>query len=300
MSVPVAYTTILLIWSTTPLGIAFSNQTISPMAAVGMRMFIAAILGYAILRLFGIHISWGRKARRTYGFSLLGVFGAMTFTYLGAQYIPSGLISVIFALSPVLSNLLAMKLLGEGDFSPVRWIAFLVSFLGLAIICMEDWVVRGDGWIGVCSLLLAVFFYALSGVLVQKERYQAHPLSITVGTLLCSLPLFALSWYLFDREIPALDFSSVSPWAVLYLAVFGSLLGFAAYFHIIRNLGATAVAMVTLVTPVMALILGSLLNNEPITMQMVIGTIGVLSGLVLYYSAGTIRRARRAIRFTQK
>ena len=157
---------------------------------------------------------------------------------------------------------------------------------------------KGEGWKGVSLLLVAVSLYSLSGVLVQRENYHGHPLSTTVGTLVVSAPLFFLSWACFDGSLPSLDWNSYSPWSILYLAVFGSLIGFAAYFHIIKQLGATAVAMVTLVTPVLALILGSALNQEPITTQMIVGTMGVLSGLVLYYQSGVVGVA--AISATQK
>jgi len=283
MSVPVAYATIIIVWSTTPLGIAWSNETLSPTAAVTIRMSIAAVIGYALLKAFRIPVSWSAKALRTYAYSLMGIFIAMLCTYNAAQYIPSGLISVLYALSPVLSNLFAYLLLGRGDFSAARWASFVISFMGLAVICLDDWVLHQDGWIGVVLLLIAVSFYSLSGVLVQREAYHAHPLSLTVGTLILSVPLFILSWWFLDGELPVLDWSSESPWAVLYLAVFGSLLGFASYFYIVRQLGATAVAMVTLVTPVLALILGSVLNDETITPQIIGGTACVLFGLVLYY-----------------
>lgn len=283
MSVPVAYATIIIVWSTTPLGITWSNETLSPVAAVTVRMAIAALIGLAVLKMFRIPISWSAKALRTYAFSLMGIFIAMLCTYSAAQYIPSGLISVLYALAPVLSNLFAYFLLGKGDFSATRWLSFIISFLGLAIICLDDWVLHQDGWIGVVLLLIAVSLYSLSGVLVQREAYHAHPLSLTVGTLILSVPLFVISWWFMDGVLPTLDWTSKSPWAVLYLAVFGSLLGFASYFYIVRQLGATAVAMVTLVTPVIALILGSVLNGEAITLQIIVGTAGVLFGLVLYY-----------------
>ena len=283
MSVPVAYATIIIIWSTTPLGIAWSNETLSPVAAVTMRMAIAATIGFILLKVFRIPVSWSAKALRTYTYSLMGIFMAMLCTYSAAQYIPSGLISVLYALSPVLSNLFAFLLIGKGDFSAVRWVSFFISFLGLAVICLDDWVLQQDGWIGVLLLLIAVSLYSLSGVLVQREAYHAHPLSLTVGTLILSVPLYVISWWFMDGELPVLDWGSTSPWAILYLAIFGSLLGFASYFYIVRQLGATAVAMVTLVTPVLALILGSVLNDETITPQIVFGTACVLFGLVLYY-----------------
>jgi drug/metabolite transporter (DMT)-like permease len=293
MSVPVAYATIIIVWSTTPLGITWSNETLSPAAAVTTRMGIAAIIGFALLKVFRIPMSWSTKALRTYAYSLMGIFGAMLCTYNAAQFIPSGLISVLYAFAPVLSNLFAYLLLGKGDFSATRWVSFIISFFGLAVICLDDWVLHQDGWIGVVLLLVAVSLHSLSGVLVQREAYHAHPLSLTVGTLILSVPLFVTSWWFMDGELPVLDWSSESPWAVLYLAVFGSLLGFASYFYIVRQLGATAVAMVTLVTPVIALVLGSILNDEAITLQIMTGTACVLFGLVLYYRNAQVLRMPR-------
>ncbi len=287
MSVQIAYASIILIWSTTPLAIAWSNETLSPEVAVGLRMVIAAVLGYGILKALGIPVSWDRKARKTYRYSLMGVFGAMMCTYQAANYIPSGLISVLFALAPVCSNLFSTLLLGKAEFNLERWFAFLLSFIGLAVICLDEWVVHEQGWIGVALLLLAVCLYSLGGVLVQREQYHAHPLSITVGTLISASPLFLLAWFFLDGQIPQLDWQSHSPWAVVYLSVFGSLIGFAAYFFIVRTLGATAVAMVTLITPVLALILGTTLNNEHVSLQMILGTGCVLAGLLIYYRAGS-------------
>jgi len=298
MSVPVAYATIIIVWSTTPLGITWSNETLSPVAAVTIRMVIAAVIGYALLKAFRIPLSWSAKALRTYAYSLMGIFIAMLCTYSAAQYIPSGLISVLYALAPLLSNLFAYLILGKGDFSAARWVSFIISFIGLAVICLDDWVLNQDGWVGVVLLLIAVSFYSLSGVMVQREAYHAHPLSMTVGTLILSAPLFITSWWLMDGELPVLDWGSESPWAVLYLAVFGSLLGFASYFYIVRQLGATAVAMVTLVTPVIALILGSVLNDENITFQIISGTACVLFGLVLYYRNDQLLRIPRVFQRT--
>jgi len=286
MSVQVAYATIIIIWSTTPLAISWSNETLSPIAAVSIRMGAAAIIGTIILKLLHVSISWEKKAIRTYAFSLIGIYGGMFLTYMAAHYIPSWLISVIFALSPVLTNLLSYRFFGQGDFTYLRLIAFSISFSGLIIICIDDWVIHEQGWIGVILLLVAVLLFSLSGVLVQKENYQAHPLSITVGTLIMSVPFFLLSWVLLDGQLPHFDWHSMSPWAVLYLSTFGSLLGFASYFYLVRHSGATAVAMVTLMTPVIALFLGNTLNHENLSPRIMVGTGFVLLGLTIYYNNG--------------
>jgi len=296
MSVPVAYATIIIIWSTTPLGIAWSSATVSPVAAISLRMVLAAALGVIVLKLMRVELRWDVAAIRAYLASLTGVYGALMFTYLAAGYVPSGLISVTFALSPVLSNLFASRLLGQGEFTWVRWCAFAISFVGLAIICLDDWVLSGGGWKGITLLLLAVLLYSLSGVLVQRERYTGHPLSMTVGTLVTAAPLFALTWILVDGEVPSIDLESRSIWAIAYLAVFGSILGFVAYFHLVAHLGATSVAMTTLLTPVLALYLGSALNGETLTQNVVYGTAGVLTGLIIYYFGPVARSLARVSR----
>lgn len=283
MSVPFAFVTILVVWSTTPLSIHWSNETLSPSAAISARMALAALIGWLVLKAARIALPWHGLAVRTYAYSLLGVFGAMSLTYFGAKFIPSGLISILYALTPVVTNLVAALVFGRGDFSRLGWVSFAVSFLGVIVICSDGLVMQDKGWIGVLMQLLAVVLYAVSGILVQRETYQAHPLVITVGALILSLPLFLLLWWTTDGHLPQINWSSHSPWAVLYLAVFGSLIGFMAYFYIVKTRGATVVSMVTLATPMFALYLGHHFNGEQVSMQLVIGSIMVLSGLCVYF-----------------
>ncbi len=202
---------------------------------------------------------------------------------------------MIYALSPVFSNLLSHLLIGAANFSISRWMALVISFAGLVSIFKDDWVLFDDGWIGLLLLLVAVCLYSLGGVLVQKQNFSAHPLSITVATLLMSIPLFIISWFIMDGQIPSIDWSSRSPWAVIYLDIAGSLLGFTCYFFIIKELGATAVATVTLMTPVFALALGAILNGEAISSEMLVATACILVGLVLYYYSSNIRTLNKSV-----
>jgi drug/metabolite transporter (DMT)-like permease len=66
------------------------------------------------------------------------------------------------------------------------------------------------------------------------------------------------------------------------LAIFGSLLGFLAYFHVLQRLPASTVALTTLITPIFAISLGALLNNEVLTTPLLIGGVMILLSLFLY------------------
>ncbi|GGO78198.1 membrane protein [Marinobacterium nitratireducens] len=292
MSVQSAYLAVLVIWATTPLGVAWSSETIHPLMAAWLRMAIAALLGWLLVRALRLELPWHRAALRSYACATLGIFGAMAATYTAVQYIPSGLISVIFGLSPMISALLAQLLLDEAPFAPHRWCACLLGIAGLGWIFLDGSALGPGSGPGVTLLLLAALLFSLSGVLVKREGLAIHPLSQTVGALLLSLPAYGLLWALLDGSAPQLDFDSHSPWAILYLAVFGSLVGFVSYFHILSRLPPSTVALVTLVTPVFALLLGSWLNGEVVTASTWGGTAVILAGLSIFFWGGRLQLMR--------
>ncbi|AQS37914.1 hypothetical protein Sps_02762 [Shewanella psychrophila] len=94
--------------------------------------------------------------------------------------------------------------------------------------------------------------------------------------------------------MPVETWQERSLWSILYLGVFGSQIGFISYFYILQNLKASTVALVTLITPVFAMMLGAQLNDETITDSLVIGAMFVISGLGLYqFGETTIDSIRR-------
>ena len=101
MSVPAAYLGVILIWSTTPLGIQWSAQGATFSFAVMARMLIGLAICGVLLRATRTEFPFTAAARQLYLVSGLSIFVAMLLTYWGALHIPSGLISVIFGLSPL-------------------------------------------------------------------------------------------------------------------------------------------------------------------------------------------------------
>ncbi len=289
MSVSIAYLAVLLIWSTTPLAIVWSSESISPSLAVLLRMVIALILGAIIIKVRHIELPWHKQAVKLYSFSAIGIFGGMIFSYLAAQYLSSGIMSLVFGLSPVISALLAKKILSEPDISSIKKLSMLISLIGLAIVCSNNLNFAEDGIYGVLFVLLAVFFFSLSGVLVKSISLVIHPLATTIGALSLATPMFLLSWLVLDGSLSVELWQAKSIWATLYLGVFGSLIGFYAYFTVLQKMSASTVTLITLITPVVALLLGAILNAEPITESLIFGAFLVILGLTLYHFGATIK-----------
>jgi drug/metabolite transporter (DMT)-like permease len=283
MSVSIAYLAVLLIWSTTPLGIVWSSESISPSLAVLLRMLIALILGALLIKANRINLPWHRQAIKLYTYSAAGIFGGMLCSYLAAQYLSSGIISLVFGLSPVISAILAKQILAEPSISNIRKLSMVISLVGLAIVCSDNFTLADDGIYGIIFILLAVFFFSLSGVLVKSVPLAIHPLATTVGALGVATPMFLISWLVLDGTLPVETWQAKSLWATVYLGVFGSLIGFYAYFTVLQKLSASSVTLITLITPVIALTLGAVLNGEVINDKLIIGAFMVLLGLSLYH-----------------
>lgn len=282
MSVPAAYLTVILIWSTTPLAIKWSAQETGFAFAVAARMAIGLAVAGALLAAWRIGLPLHRRARMSYLAGGLGLFGAMTLTYWGAQYIHSGLVSVLFGLSPLVTGLLALFWLEEEALGAGKLAGMLLGLAGLAVIFGDSAEVHGGHAVaGVAALLAAVIIYSGSLVWIKRIGDDSPPLATTAGTLGVSLPLFGLVWWASGAGVPA----QVPPRAgvaIAYLGVFGSVLGFALYYHVIKHMETGKVSLITLVTPVIALWLGSLLNGETVSTRVWAGAALIGIGLCVH------------------
>jgi drug/metabolite transporter (DMT)-like permease len=292
MSVPVAYLGIILIWSTTPLAIKWSGESGSFLLGVTLRMTLGYLVCLLVLLSLRIEFPWHEQARRSYLAAGMGLFGAMLSVYWGAQYIPSGLVSVIFGLSPILIGLFASYWLGERSFSAARLFGIVLAITGLAVIFLPRDTASEIAPHGVAAVFMAVTFQSLSAVWVKRIGGTLHPVAINSGALTIAVPLYLIVWGVFDGTLPQqLDKRSLG--AIIYLALFGTALGFNLYFYVMKRVSAGVLSLITLITPVMALFIGQGLNGEVITPQVWFGTGTILLGLFSYQWGGRSLRVLR-------
>jgi drug/metabolite transporter (DMT)-like permease len=281
MPLIIAYIGVVLIWSTTPIAIQFSLDSLDFFTGVSLRMWISALLSLPLLALLRQPLVLNAQALRSYVAGSVGVYGAMMAVYWGTAYIPSGLISVIYGLSPMLSGAIAWFWLGERELTPARIIALSVALAGLTLVVTGRLSVDATSWRGITGTLLSVFFFALSAVWVKQVGAGLHPMVQTSGTLWVSSVAYVATIPLFGVHLPE-QWSVTSAAALSYLVAFGSLLGFLLYFYVLSNLPASRVTLITLVAPVLAVFWGFWLKGERLSLASVIGVMGLMSGLALY------------------
>lgn len=281
MSLPAAFVSVILIWSTTPLAIKWSALGIGFSFAVFSRMAIGVLLCAVVLAVFRIPFPLHRKALHAYLAGGLSMFAAMALTYWSSQFVSSGMIAVLFGLSPLITSLGAALWLKEEALTPIKLAGMLLGVLGLLLVFSGGLGLAEGSALGMFALLMAVVSQSLGLVGLKRIDDDSPPLATTLGILIVSLPLFFAAWWMADGHVPE-DVSERSVAATLYLGTFGSVLGFALYYYLIKHMDTGRVALITLITPVLALLLGHGLNNEAVLPQVWLGTASIVSGLCLH------------------
>jgi len=276
MSLPAAFVSVILIWSTTPLAIKWSALGIGSSFAVFSRMAIGMLLCAVLLLAFRVRFPLHRRALLAYVAGGTSMFGTMALTYWSAQFVSSGMISVLFGLSPLITSLGAMLWLKEEALTQNKLAGMLLGVLGLLLVFRGG--LAAASAVGLIALLAAVVAQSLGLVWLKRIDDDSPPLAMTFGTLAVALPLFFAAWYLADGHVPA-TMPERALGATLYLGVIGSVLGFALYYYLIKNMEAGRVALISLITPVLALLLGHGFNNEAVLPQVWLGTASIVLGL---------------------
>ncbi|OOY51276.1 DMT family transporter [Solemya velum gill symbiont] len=295
MSVPAAYLGMVLIWTTTPLAIKWSSEGIGPWLGVSTRMLLGVFVCLVLVALMSRRMRWYAAARKTYLAAGLGIWGAMSSVYWGAQFIPSGMVSVVFGLTPVVTGLFAALILHERGLTLFRGTGMLLGISGLWLVFEQSLRLGNQQYIGLLAVGVSVVIHSLSAVWIKRIDAGLHPLETTTGALLVAVPLFWVSYGFNDADADV-QISERALWSILYLGAVATAFGFVLYYYVLREISATAIGLATMVTPVLALLLGAWLNHERISAIEMLGTGVILAGLASYQWGDQLMRKKTLVR----
>jgi len=289
MTVPAAYLGVILIWSTTPLGVKWSGEEVGFLFGVSARMVIGTVLTLILLRYMRMRLVWHRKALQSYLAASLGIYGAMILVYAGAQYIPSSMIAILFGLSPLTIGIMAALFLGENSLTPMRIFGIVFGISGLVVIFSGRVQLGDDAQLGILLVTASTLLHSTSAVLLKRVQAGLPAMVVNGGGLLIATALYLLTWLIVDGSLPT-EIPARVGYSILYLGVIATLIGFSLYFYLIHHLKAHQVGLIPMITPVTAMLLGHLLNGEIISKEMIIGTTMISFGLLCYQWGHLLKR----------
>jgi drug/metabolite transporter (DMT)-like permease len=286
--ITVAMLAIYLVWGSTYLAIRFAVETIPPFIMAGTRYLIPGILLLVWRRLAGDPAPTGKQwiAGSIVGlFLLLGGNGLVSWA---EQHVDSGVAALIIGTAPIWMVIFDAALARKWP----RWqviIGLLAGFGGIILLIGPESLFGGHpryDLVGLGILMMAALFWSIGSIYSRDADLPRSPLlGTSIEMLAGSTGLFLASlvsgeWKIFN--ITAISQHSLL--GLLYLILFGTLVGFVAYTWLLRNAPISLVSTYAYVNPLVAILLGNWLARESLNWQIVLSATIIIGSVVLINS----------------
>ena len=279
-----AFAIIYFVWGSTFLAIRVGVREVPPFLLAAIRFFVSGVVLYGWMRLKGTPPP-GR--REWAGATLLGAliflvdYGCL---FWAEQRVPSGIAAVVLATIPVFITLLEIIFLRTQRLTIRLGLALLVGLCGVGVLMGHSFSF-GEVPInraGALALLVAAFTWSVATILTRRLALPASkPMSAAAQMLAGGLQLFLLAAVSGEfAEFHPQAVSARAWFALLYLIVAGSIVGFTAYVWLLHHESPTKVGTYAYVNPVVAVALGHFVGGEAVGPRTLVGALFVLVSVI--------------------
>lgn len=274
---------VAIIWGTTYLGISLAVETIPGWYVTSIRQFLAAfiLMFYLIFKNQLKWVSWEYFNRQLL-LALFMVVVANGFTTLAEKTVPSGLAALVNSLSPILV-FVASAALGYQKPTIKSFVGVLLGFLGVVFLFRDG--VSGlfvpEYRTGVLLLGGAITGWTIGTIYTKRTNNQSQGIfqDLFYQFFIAGVVQLVLALNTGNSNFEMWSLISIS--ATLYLAVFGSIVGFFCYNYALKRVSASEVSILTYFNTVIALFLGWLVLDEVITIDVMIATFLIIVGVFI-------------------
>ena len=270
-----------LIWGSTWYVIKFQVGDVDPMFSVSYRFLLAGIIMLIVARIINLPLSFTKKEHSYILLQGILIFGVNYWLfYISELYLTSGLVGLIFSLL-VVFNIFNARIFLKNKLEVKVILGGILGLLGTALVFWDDLKVFSleDGKIFGIALAIGGTLIASLGNITSARNTKAgipviscNAYGMTYGGL--TMMLIAL---ISGKD---LSFAVTTEYiaSLAYLTIFGSIIAFGAYLTLIGNIGAGKAAYVSLITPVIALLLSTFLEDYEWTAINISGVLFILIG----------------------
>lgn len=243
------------------------------------RVLIAAAVLAVFVRIGGLSSSQSWSSYLMLG--LLQNVIPFGLVFWGQIYIPSSLSAILIATTPLFTVLIAHIATVDDKLTLTRLIGLVTGLFGVAIVIGPDLLHEfGTNLAAEIASLLGALSYAIAGVYGRRFRNEP-PLVVSTGQLIAATIILAPAAALIDRPWNLPIPSPTAVCSLLALAILSTALGYLVYFRILSRAGATNVMLVTFLMPVSAILLGSIILDEHVTLRHLAGLATIAVGLAV-------------------
>jgi len=283
---------VYVVWGSTYLAIRLVVREMPPWSAAALRFLVAGLVMAAMAAITDRAHGWP-SAKQLFDYSLVGVLLLSVGNALvmwAEKTVPSGIAALIVATVPLWFTLFDGLRPGGQPWTLRVWLGTAIGLAGVALVARPEGALDAAHLLGIVALQVASLSWT-AGSLYAQSRPLKLPLftASAVEMIAGSLVLFVES-ALAGEDWGRLWSASASAWlALLYLVIFGSLVGFTAFAYCLNELPASTVGTYAYVNPVVAVALGALVLGERLGPGLLAGATLILGAVLLT----TIRKRPR-------
>ncbi len=283
LAVIAALAAVYIVWGSTYLGIRIGLEGFPPFLMGALRMSAPGLLMYAVLRWRGMPAPTWAQWRTLFVLSIWMVLLSNGLVNYAEQEVSSGMAAIAVASMPLWAALFSVL---RGDHpSRGEWVGLAIGFAGVL------WLNAGSELAatpkGMIALLIAPIAWAW-GSIWSRGLQLPPPFMSAAGQMICgSIWMVATGLALGERIV---EWPELRPTlAVIYLAVFGSIVAFTAYVWLLQNVRPALATSYAYVNPPIAVLFGVWLLDEKFTAHDLGAMAVILVGVVII----TLSKARR-------
>lgn len=290
-----AYASLCLIWGTTFVAIRVAIETIPTLLVSGLRFLAAGLMLLFIAALTGARFPsrWYEWRAQIVSGILMSAIGNTLVVY-AEHVLSSGLAALLAATIPIWMAVMEAVLL-RVNFTRNKAIGLALGFGGVGLLVAPA-IGRPDlslpFFLAVGAMQLSAICWNSGTLFSRRHPTSSDPMANAVVQMLAGgVAVLAFAFAIGQR--PELSMFSVrSTSALLYLAVFGSVIAYTAYNYALTKFSAGKVSSYAYVNPAVAVLVGALLLSEPITLRMIVAMVVILAGVAVIQ--GRVRLSSRA------
>ncbi len=281
-----AFSACSAIWGSTFMVISIGNDALAPVWAATLRLVLATVLLGVWSLARGEPLPRGAALRAALAYGVLQFGINFPLLYWGEKSVPSGLSAVLYATLPMTSAFLT-RAFGMERLTLHKLVGSVTAFGGVAVLFSSSFhlgasPLAAPGQVAPAGFLAVFAAATLSGggtiVLKLGPRQKpigANAVGCAIGAAISAAASFAM------REPHVLPATTATLAPLLYLTIAGSMGAFVLMSWLVNHWTVTRVSYISVVVPVIALALGSLLRHEPVTQRNLAGAALVLVGLLI-------------------
>ena len=254
--IPLALFALYVIWGSTYLGIRYALESYPPFLLAGVRFLGAGTVLFAFLRWRGLASPTPRQWRNAAvtGVLLLGFGNGLV--CFAEETVSSGIAAVAVASMPLFAAVFS----GMYGLWPSRreTIGLLIGFAGVVVLNLGSGLAGSR--LGALALIVAAMCWAFGSAWSKRQDMPTGPMN-TAAQMLCASVALLLVGFGSGEHLPAHP-SVRATAAVVYLAVFGSIIAFSAYLYVLKHARPALATSYAYVNPPVAVLFGVLLAGE--------------------------------------